>query len=114
MKYYTYGKKILSVDKNPHFKGVTKLDLVTGLPKITYPSCRRIGYYIVSALEAIPIIALAIFLKLIIFNIQGLFSSTHSLFYIGFFAQLNQPGGLLYNVPGIATILNILTVTVIL
>lgn len=47
-----------------------------------YPKSKRFYLYIISAFESLPLLLLAFFLKLIIFNLNGLIHSKDSIFYI--------------------------------
>lgn len=55
--------------RNPNYKGITTVSLSTGLPKVYYSHYNRFFHYALSAIETIPLIALATALKLIIFNV---------------------------------------------
>ncbi|KRX05106.1 hypothetical protein PPERSA_06740 [Pseudocohnilembus persalinus] len=99
MKYGTLGDKLNKLDRNLQFVGNLCIDAVTGLPTQYYPKKKRIFFYFLSLLEAIPLLMITFFIKISMFNITGLINKENSILYIQFIADLNKKGGMLYDIP---------------
>ena len=71
LEWGSYGKALKIADMHKNFKGVVNINLVSGLPEITYSKKKRYFFYFISFLETAPILAFTLFLKVIFLNLKG-------------------------------------------
>lgn len=83
---FKHNKKL---ELNPEFKGTPVLNLITGHLRLTYSKTNRYFYYMVSLIEALPILLFAGMIKIVVFNINGLIKNKNSWFFIPAVASLN-------------------------
>lgn len=90
-----------------------RLNIVTGLPEQHFSSTMRFLFYILSFVEALPLLIVTTALKLVIFNLNGFITNENSVFFVKSIAAYGQEGALLTKIPGYKIMLNLITVIVI-
>lgn len=71
VKYGSYGKIFQIADKNNYFKAQEQLSLITGLPEERYSKKKRLFWYFLSFIEAMPFLLLGISLKIFYLTLKG-------------------------------------------
>lgn len=62
LEWGTIGRNIYKKDKNLDFKGFITINAITGLASEYYPKKRRFILYVISFLEALPLLAFTLYL----------------------------------------------------
>ena len=109
IKCGSYGKIFLVADKNPNFKAPEKINLITGLPMEHYSKYKRVFFYIISILEAIPFLLLGSCLKIVILTLKGIIVPGEY-FYFEKIGELINDGGVLCEIKHLRLILDFMQI----
>ena len=87
VKWGVLAKRIYKQDRNFDFQGIKRTKCTTFEEEEDYSKAKRFYLYLISLLEAFPLLFLALGLKIIIFNLSGLINDTSSVYYVEIIAN---------------------------